>query len=331
MLSFSRPSVLVILLIAVPLVILARARFLSRTEFPLTLGDWGGVPFRWMATAMRIAAFVSRLAVAVSAVSAALALAGPVIFRQERVYSAPGATVVFVVDVSPSMAAGDMGNGNRLDAARRLMRAFVSSRSGDSFGLVALGSDAALLVPPTHDHAAFLERLAALRIGELGDGTALGLGLAVAAAHLQPGSGAHVILLTDGENNAGEINPKTAAAALPPRGAELHIIGIGTRGDVPIEYTDPETGKGYAGVLESGFDEGALRAIALSGGGTYRAASSPGLLEAIFTEIGEAVPRNPSSYACTVEEPIERPFIACALVAAALAWAIRRLAMGALL
>lgn len=330
MLSFNHPAFLSLLLLVPAYYALRKAGFLPGIEFPLTLGDWNGPPFRWTSAFMRVMGFLSRFASIVAFSCAVIALAGPVMFREEPVYSGANTGVVFVIDASPSMAARDIGNETRIDSARRFIRAFAANRPGDAFGLVAFGSESALLVPPTTDHRVFLARLDSLSIGELGEGTALGLGLAVAAAHLVNRGPGHscVIVLTDGENNTGEINPKTAAAIFPDHGIRLYIVGVGTKGEVPLDYTDPVTSRHYSGVLDSEYDESALREIAARANGVYVPAASKGALEAVFADIGQAVPATGASWTRTVEQPVESPFILLSAALFAFAWVLRRLVMG---
>jgi len=333
MLSLSRPAFLLLALL-VPLFFYLRKRgFLRQSEFPLTLADWNGLPFRWSSPVMRTAAIVSRLAVVGGFLCVVIALSGPVLYRQEQIFSGSGSAMIFVIDISPSMAAKDIGNVSRLDQARKYIHEFADRRPGDSFGLVSLGSDAALLVPPTTDHRVFLSRLDSLTIGEMGDGTALGMGLAVAAAHLVQRHDARecVMLLTDGENNTGEINPNTAADIFPENGIMLFIAGIGTRGEVPIEYTDPATGKLYSGFLESEYNEAALKEIALRGKGLYFPAGSKDSLESVFDKLGQSLPASRSSWTRSIERPLDNPFIIASLFFVALSWCIRRLIMGAVL
>jgi Ca-activated chloride channel family protein len=330
MLNFDRPVFLFLVLLVPLFFVLRKSGILKHIEFPLTLGDWNGLPVRWSSPMMKTVLFVSRVASVASFTCMVVAIAGPVRFLQERVYTGNGTAIIFALDVSPSMAARDMGSETRLDTARSFIHAFTAKRPGDSFGLVALGSDAALLVPPTVDHVSFNARLDSLAIGELGDGTALGLGLAVAAAHLINRSEGHscVILLTDGENNSGEINPVTAAGVYTANSIRLFIVGVGSRGEVPLEYTDPETGKQYSGLLDSSYNEGALRSIADRGGGTFVSAASHDALAEVFAGIGNSVPSGSSSFTRTIEQPLERPVVLSALALFALVWFIRRLVMG---
>jgi len=333
MISFARP-VFFLLLFALPLYgFLLKAGILGKIEFPLTLGDWDGVPFGWSSPAMRTARWIAGIFFAAAFCIAAIAAAGPVRYVQERMYSGSGAGIVFALDASPSMAARDMQGLSRLEAAKACIRDFSDRHHGDSLGLVAIGSDAALLVPPTRDHAAFLSRLDSLAIGELGDGSAIGLGLAVAAAHLVDQEYTHssVILMTDGENNAGEIHPKTAAALYAKHGLSLYVTGIGTKGEVLLDYTDPATGKRISGVLASEFSEGALKEIADAAGGYYLASPDSASLEYVFTLAGESLPPSTAAWTRTREQRFEQPLLAAALALFALSWIIRRLVMGSLL
>jgi Ca-activated chloride channel family protein len=333
MISFAHPLFFV-LLCALPLyAVLLKTRILGRIEFPLTIGDWDGSPFRWNSPALRFARFVAVVFFVAAFGLAVTAAAGPVRFIQERMYSGNGAGIIFALDVSPSMAARDMQGGSRLEAAKSGIRSFAAQRPGDSLGLVAIGSDAALLVPPTRDEAAFLSRLDSLSIGELGDGSAIGLGLAVAAAHLvdRQYSRSAVILMTDGENNAGEIHPNTAARLYHTHGISLFVTGIGTRGEVPVDYTDPSTGNRVTGMLSSEFSENALKEIADAADGYYLSSPDSASLEYVFDLADESVPPAASSWTRTMEQRFEQPLLAAALVLFALSWIVRRLVMGALI
>jgi Ca-activated chloride channel family protein len=152
---------------------------------------------------------------------------------------------------------------------------------------VSFSREAALRVPPTFDKNTFLERLESLQIMSLGDGTAIGMGVAVAALHLDKSSADQgiIVLLTDGENNAGEIQPESAAEIAASLGIKIYVIGIGTQGEVPIEYTEPETGILKKGMFNSRFNEQLLADIAESANGRYFSAKSPGALTSVFRTI----------------------------------------------
>jgi Ca-activated chloride channel family protein len=245
-----------------------------------------------------------------------IALAGPVSIRPETLWMDRGADVLFVLDISPSMSALDMGGRSRFDVATTLIRDFANQRNADGIGLVAVAADSALLVPPTIDRTVLLDRLDSLKIGELGDGTALGTGIALGALHIGS-SGAPkraVVLITDGENNAGAVNPTTAAAILRTLGVSLWVIGVGTAGEVPIDYLDPETHIRRTGMLDSRFNADTLESIAQAGGGTYLSAPTAQALEAAFSKINTqeaSFSRSRTVYHTTA---LHTPFVILALV-----------------
>lgn len=260
------------------------------------------------------------------------ALSGPVLVQHRTVWLDRGADVFFVIDCSPSMSALDMEEQSRFTLAKNLVSRFAALRPSDAIALVAIGADAALIMPPTVDRTVFSERLAALSIGELGDGTAIGTGLAIAAVHLRA-SGAQnklVVLLTDGENNAGSIHPLTGAALISEAGAELWVIGIGSVGEVPLDYTDPLTGQRKTGIFESRYDPEALRSIALAGGGTFLVADSTGSLEAALTRMNSTGVSPGRSRTYRVTQSIAGVLLYFVVACLALARIIRWWIMGAL-
>jgi len=182
-----------------------------------------------------------------------VALAGPVSIRHETLWMDRGADVLFVLDISPSMSALDMGGRSRFDVATALIRDFANQRNADGIGLVAVAADSALLVPPTIDRTVLLDRLDSLKIGELGDGTALGTGIALAALHIGS-SGAPkraVVLITDGENNAGAVNPTTAAGCFADPGGFFMGTWSGNRGRSPHRLSG--SGNPYSSYGDVGF------------------------------------------------------------------------------
>jgi len=234
-----------------------------------------------------------------------------------------------LLDISPSMAANDMSGETRISTAKKIIRKFVAKYPGDSFGLTALSSSAALILPPTIDHKVFLSRLDSLSIGELGDGTAIGMGLAVSSAYMTRTklNSSYIVLLTDGENNTGEINPKTAAEVLVNKNIGFYVIGIGSSGYTTLEYTDPKTGKAYSGSIFSKFDEFVLKKIAQYGNGKYASASSSEILEDIFNTISKQVPAAQSNFTQIIEENLYVYFLSASIFSFVLVWLLRRIFM----
>jgi len=285
---FERPLVALSALVAIPLAFFLARRLGSPFVAAVPLGPPGGVPFRVPFSLEKLIRFL-RFLECCGVVLLFAGAAGPVVRTAETVWLNRGADVVFVMDISPSMAAIDMGGASRFDVARGLIRDFAERRPADGIGLVGVGSDAALLIPPTMDRRILDSRLAELQVGELGGATALGIGLAVAARHIDRSAAPRrsVVLISDGENNAGAIHPETAAAMVREAGASLWVIGIGTGGVVPIDFVDPFTRIRHTGMYDSAFDTDSLRRISEAGSGEWILAPSADAFASAFARIDE--------------------------------------------
>jgi Ca-activated chloride channel family protein len=286
--EFEQPLWIALGVLAVPLVLFLSRFFKSALTLSLSFIPSGGIPFKPPFNPL----FLVKILKAVELLGVFLlfaAAAGPRIVSAERVWLNRGADILFVMDISPSMAGIDMGNLSRFEAARNLVFDFAEGRPSDAIGLVAVGDDAALLVPPTVDRESLFSRLRSLRIGEVGDGTALGLGLAIAGFHIGKSSAPRrvVVLITDGENNAGPVHPETAAEVLGELGVSLWVIGVGSGGEIPINYVDPFTRMRRTGTFDSRFDPKNLEAIAHKGGGVYLAAPHGDAFSAAFSRIDQ--------------------------------------------
>jgi Ca-activated chloride channel family protein len=340
MLQLNQPGALFLLALLPVWWVLRRRGFLVPPALPLTMADWGGAAFSWRRGLYRVLLPLPGVLFAAAFVGAVLALAEPVLSTRERVYASKSAEIIFVIDVSPSMAAQDMGvtgtgvQRTRLDAAKQAIRLLTriggDGRFGDAaYGLVSLAAVAALVVPPTLDHGVFVDALDALVIGTLGDGTALGTGLTVALYHAESSSAPKkaIVLLTDGENNAGDVHPAPVARLAAVAGIPVYVLGIGTRGSVPLSYRDPVSGEVYRGFLDSRFDEGALREIALDGGGAYFGVQNLSDLESALATIGERTVVTSWWRENSVEKPLYQKALALAVAAAGLGWFVLRIVL----
>ncbi|MCL1991727.1 MAG: VWA domain-containing protein [Spirochaetes bacterium] len=328
--GFERPFLAVAAFVVIPLIWFIASRLKNPFVVSLPLGAPGGVPFKTSVAISRLVKVLRALEYA-GLFLLFLSAAEPVLRTRETVWLGRGADIIFVLDISPSMAALDMDGRSRFYVARELLLDFAAQRPSDSIGLAAVGSDAALLLPPTTDRLVLQSRLDHLRLGELGEATALGMGLAVAAFHLE-GSQARrrvAVLLTDGENNAGAVHPESAAAVLRDMGASLWVIGIGSGGIVPIDYLDPFTMIRHTGMYDSAFDEESLRALSLAGGGTYIPAPTASALAAAFDTVddGELIIRRSS--VTTRLQPLAAHFLIAALALLAGVRFVRRFLLGA--
>jgi Ca-activated chloride channel family protein len=219
-----------------------------------------------------------------------VALARPQIGEGETRITASGIDIVVAIDLSGSMAAEDFEikgeRVNRLDIARDVLEKFIAKRSSDRIGLVAFAGRAYIAAPPTLDHDFLLQNLQRLNLGTIEDGTAIGSGLSAALNRLRelPSKSRIVILMTDGQNNAGKVPPLTAAEAAETLGVKVYTIGVGTRGTAPMPRTDVFGRKVYVSVPVD-IDEDTLKAIAQKTGGKYFRADSTEALREIYTEI----------------------------------------------
>jgi Ca-activated chloride channel family protein len=296
--------------------------------FPFQI--WGGDGFRppgtWSGTVAAITLAVFWLGASILVV----ALAGPQMTEREEIHLSRGIDIMVVLDQSPSMGARDFPPVNRFDTARDMIRLFVAGRSGDSIGLVTFGSEALLRCPPTADYTWMLERIDELELRELGDDTAIGMGLALATLHLVNSTAQEkiILLLTDGDDNSGEIRPDMAAELASDHDIRIYSIGIGADGEVPIELTDPKTGTITRGTITTVFDENQLRSIAESTGGGYWRASSPGALETVLQAVDalETVERRVTVR--VVNRPLHRPLILVGALLIAVSYLIRKTLMG---
>ncbi len=197
-----------------------------------------------------------------------------------------------VLDVSGSMAAEDFQPRNRLTVAKDVMKEFVARRRGDRIGIVVFAGSALTRAPLTSDHAMLQLLLDSIELHTLPDGTAIGMALAAGAARLKD-SGAEtrvIVLVTDGVNNSGAIDPDSAAAVCEGLGIKVYTIGVGTAGMVPV----PMQFRDAFGRLETRrvdmnveVDEELLQSIADRTGGLFFQAADPESLRRIFAEIDE--------------------------------------------
>jgi len=201
--------------------------------------------------------------------------------------STEGIDIVMALDISSSMLAEDL-QPNRLEAAKDVAASFVERRRNDRIGLVVFAGQAFTQAPLTIDHGAVEDVMAELEVGMVEDGTAIGLGLATALKRLESSQAASrvIVLLTDGRNNRGEIDPATAAQMARALGVKVYTIGAGSRGTARIPVDDPVFGRRYA-TVQVDVDEPTLRNIADVTGGQFFRATDRESLERIYDEIDQ--------------------------------------------
>jgi Ca-activated chloride channel family protein len=219
-----------------------------------------------------------------------LALARPRLGEGEAKIHASGIDIVVALDLSGSMAAEDFelkGEPvNRLVMAKDVLHGFVQKRAADRIGLVAFAGRAYIATPLTLDHDFLLANLARLNIGTLEDGTAIGSAISAAANRLRDiqAKSKIVILMTDGQNNAGKVPPLTAAEAAQALGVRVYTIGVGTRGVARVPYINVFGQKSYV-EQKVDIDEETLTKIAQMTGGKYFRAENTAGMRKIYSEI----------------------------------------------
>ncbi|HVE80468.1 MAG TPA: VWA domain-containing protein [Gemmatimonadaceae bacterium] len=200
--------------------------------------------------------------------------------------SSEGINIMIAFDISSSMLAQDFQPQNRLEVAKDEVKRFIALRRADRIGLVAFSGEALTQVPLTTDYPVLRAAVDGLQSGQLEDGTAIGTAIATTANRLRsaPGRSRVMVLLTDGENNRGSIDPRTAAQAAAQFGVRIYSIGVGTEGMAPVPV-----GRGLFGLRYEQrpvrIDEALLTEVSRATGGRYFRARDPASLQRITEQI----------------------------------------------
>ncbi len=273
------------------------------------------VRLRWLPYALRT--------LAVGAIIVALARPQSQLSRQEM--KVEGIDIVLTMDISGSMLAEDF-RPNRLEAAKKVAADFIEGRKNDRMSLVVFAGQAFTQVPLTVDHRVLLSQLEHVKSGVVDDGTALGDGLATAINRLKDSEAKSkvIILLTDGVNNMGSVDPQSAAEIAALYGIRLYTIGVGTRGTAPFPRYRDQFGKIHYVNVEVEIDEQLLQNMAAStNDGQYFRATNKKALQDIFSQIDEMEKSkiDVTQYSQTRDEVA--PWLWLALIAVALELLLR--------
>jgi len=253
---------------------------------------------------------------AMALVLVVVALAGPLRSVERVVQRAEGVTIQLAFDISSSMLAEDFRPDNRITVARREVARFVENREADRIGLVAFAGEALTVVPGTLDHDVVLRAVENLNVGQLTDGTAIGTALATAVNRLRDGAEGSrvVVLLTDGDNNRGLIDPLDAASAAAALGIRVYTIGVGRDGIVPVPIGRTRFGYQYANMEVTVNDE-LLTRVAERTGGVYFRATDPEALQRIYERIDELETSALREERFTETAAVRRELVVAALLA----------------
>jgi len=218
---------------------------------------------------------------------AIIAMARPQDRNVIRERFAEGVDIIMVLDTSTSMRAEDF-RPNRFEAAKAVGANFINGRTSDRVGLVVFAANAYTQAPLTLDYAFLQQMLAEVEVGVIEDGTAIGTALAMAVNRLKDTEAKSkvIILLTDGQNNRGELSPETAAEVARTLGVRIYAIGVGQHGEAPFVVDHPFAGR-QRRMVPVEIDEEMLQAVADMTGGQYFRATNNRALADIYDQIGE--------------------------------------------
>jgi Ca-activated chloride channel family protein len=281
--SLGQPWFLLLLLAPAVVYLLRRKGTRDATVLVGAAAAFDGLPRGWRQR-LRAAPLILRLA---ALGFLALAATRPMSEKVTERITSEGVDIMLALDVSGSMHALDFNPEDRITVARRVSAQFVLGRPGDRVGLVLFGTDAVTQCPLTVDHEVLVQLISQAEPGMLGDSTAIGMGIAAAVNRLRdaPGKSRIIVLLTDGVNNAGKVDPITAARLAKSLGVKIYAIGVGKVGPAMIPVKGPFGTKLVQ--IPDELDEKTLRQVAADGGGKYYRATDAAGMARIFAEINE--------------------------------------------
>ncbi|MGB1315343.1 MAG: vWA domain-containing protein [Chitinophagales bacterium] len=221
-----------------------------------------------------------------SIIALIIAMARPQTFDSDEKVKTMGIDIVLSMDVSASMLAKDF-KPNRMEAAKEVASNFIEARPNDRMGLVVFSGESFTQVPVTTDHLIVQEQLAKIKHGLLAQGTAIGMGIATGVNRLKNSDAKSkvIILMTDGVNNAGLIDPKLATEAANQFDVKIYTIGVGSKGKALMPIGMNPNGTFQYGYADGEIDEKLLKEVAKETGGKYYRATNKESLEEIYSEI----------------------------------------------
>ncbi|GAB6904281.1 conserved membrane hypothetical protein [Desulfosarcina cetonica] len=286
MLRFASPWFFLLLLLVPIVALYRRRRHRPPTLASSALFPAAGIP---ASRAMQLRPLVPAIQYAVL-VLMVVALARPQWGTERTEVLTEGVNIILALDLSESMSALDFKKQghvvNRLEAVKGVVQDFVAGRNGDRIGMVVFGTHAYTQLPLTRDYNTLVNILDRLKIGAAGKRTAIGDAIGISLKRLADikSKSNIIILLTDGQSNAGELSPETAAEIAKEMGVKIYTIGVGTRGKAPFLVKDPLFGERYV-YQRVDIDEDTLKAIADETGGRYFRAEDLAGLKSIYDTI----------------------------------------------
>ncbi|MDD4142699.1 MAG: VWA domain-containing protein [Bacteroidales bacterium] len=243
-----------------------------------------------------------------------VALARPQHSESDKIMNVEGIDIVMAVDVSGSMYAEDF-QPNRLEAAKKVAMQFIADRPTDRIGLVVFAGESFTQCPLTTDHNVLNDLFKDIKIGMIEDGTAIGSGIATSVSRLKDSDAISkvIILLTDGVNNTGSVDPVSAAEIAKTFGIRVYTIGVGTNGTAPYPAQDFFGNKVYK-QMEVTIDEDMMRKVASITGAKYYRATDNKSLANIYEEIDKLEKSRIEVYEFEKKQEEFFPFVLIALL-----------------
>lgn len=286
---FANPLCLYLLLLILPLILwyVMKQRF-QPTLIVASTSVFQKMKVRGPRTLLIHIPFVLRL---ITLIFVILVLARPQTHESITENEREGIDIMMAVDISTSMLAEDL-QPNRIEAAKQVATEFIANRPNDNIGLTLFGGEAFTYCPLTTNHGVLLSMFSNVNCdlqayGIISPGTAIGMGLSSALAHLEHSKSKSrvVILLTDGENNVGDISPLMAAEMAQKRGVRVYTIALGREGKSKQVVAQLSNGETYEENVDNQMDVKTLQTIAAATGGIFYQASSTSRLEEIYADI----------------------------------------------
>lgn len=300
---------------------------ISHFKINLNLVNWNGNAPTGAKHTFSFLSFLYKFFLSLAIIFLIFAIAEPVTYKTKKGYSDAGDPVMFLLDVSPSMAVKDVDDTKRINVAKNIIRDFANAHQCSSMGLSIFAENASLLLLPTIDISSFLLRLESIEVGDEGDGTAMGNALAVAVSNISESlEKSYIILLTDGENNTGKINPYLVAEIVKHKGIKLYIVNIGKEGYSTLEYFDKKQNKEYSGSYYTKVNKNELKNLAQSAGGKYINVTSLEDASNFFLELNSKT--NSSYFIKTEKNDVTFYFLLASVILIISSWIIARIIIG---
>jgi Ca-activated chloride channel family protein len=259
--------------------------------------------------------FILPLLRSMAIVGLILAMARPKKISSNEKINKEVVDIVLCIDISTSMLARDF-KPDRLEAVKKVAKEFIAKRDGDRVGLVVFSGESFTQCPITIDHSILYNLIDNTKLGVLEDGTAIGMGLATSVNRLKESNAKSkvVILLTDGVNNSGIIDPLTAANLASTMNVKVYTIGAGTNGQAYSPIGIKPDGSYVFGMAEVKIDEPLLKTISNSTNGKYFRATNTSQLRAIYNEIDKLEKTKIEVFSTQKQEEAFFPFIVFSLI-----------------